>query len=94
MENIVLVCYPDKLYRSFCHEDCNKNNEAVVDTDKPDRFVFYCDLGMTKQMDKKIMKIKKNARYDIRWLPDDSWNRYISELKQRYPDVPERTMKI
>ena len=93
-EFVILECYPDKIYEAFCMEDLLNNREVAVDSKKVDRFVFYCDLGMTKEMDKKLMKIQKSSRYDIRWLPNDSWNRYISELKKCGMDVPRRKVRI
>jgi len=91
MEEVVLICNSDKRYIEACIEDCNNNNgEIVINAKKADRFVFYCDLGMTLEMHKKIMVIMKSERYDIRWLSDEAWDKYAKGCKT----PPKRHLKV
>lgn len=76
-------------YRKLCEQACKNEGETPqrMNWDGPERHVFYCDLGMTRDMDEKFKRAKKE-RYDIRWLPNDLWEKYSNKANKK------RIMKI
>ena len=63
--------------------------------DVAERTAFYCDLGMTSGMEQGIQDVnKKGGRYDIRWLPDGEWKRFIQMVKIEGLPIPQRQVKV
>lgn len=72
----VIVPKNESIYYNFCENNCIDNGEIPVSHwDGIERVAFYCDLGMTDDMDKKFERAKE-GRYEIRWLPDYLWEEY------------------
>lgn len=90
MKRVVNLITPngEDEYRKLCEQACIDEGETPkVQWKNSERHVFYCDLGMTKDMDKVFNRAKED-RYDIRWLPDKYWNEF-NKTKKR-----DRVLKI
>jgi hypothetical protein len=59
-----------------------------------DRTAFYCDLGMTSGMEQGIKDCQKKGRYEMRWLPDGEWKRFIQMVKIEGLPIPQRQVKV
>jgi len=62
--------------------------------DVADRTAFYCDLGMTSGMEQGFKDVQKKGRYEMRWLPDNEWKRFMQMVKIEGLPIPQRQVKI
>jgi hypothetical protein len=62
--------------------------------DVADRTVFYCDLGMSSGMEQGFNDVQKKGRYEMRWLPDSEWKRFMNMIKIEGLPIPQRQVKI
>lgn len=87
----------DNVLRDWVKGERKKGINAGFEWRKvADRTVFYCDLGLTEGMKLGIKDCQKNKRYDMRWLPDKLWEKFVSVIQIKFgePCVPKRQVKI
>ncbi len=95
MEKVMIYTATNELYREFCMHDSIENHNESPSSQKSERTVFYCDLGMTVEMEQKIKDVnKEGGRYDIRWLPDSDWDVFIEMCELTNLSIPKRRLKV
>jgi hypothetical protein len=96
MEKVIIYTAMNDLYIEFCMNDSKENhNESPSSFKEAERTVFYCDLGMTVEMQQKIKDVnKKGGRYDIRWLSDSEWDIFIEMCELTNISIPKRVLKV
>lgn len=84
----------NELYRKFCMRDLVNYGESPNASMVAERTGFYCDLGMSGKMQKAFKEVRKKGRYDMRWLPDSEWKKFIEECIQSNFNIPKRVLRV